>query len=631
MAELKTKTKTKEPKPKKVKAAKVKKEKGTKIKTIKTKLLWEFLGISLLPMTILGVVLTVYSSISLNKGLEDRSMDSLKAVAETTLASINFVYNGGWTIDPDGNVFKGGARMTDNNQIFINVKNKSDMDVSLYYKGFMVATSLALRDEYTEEEQELMAQGKHVNSHYVGQEAPENITKDVFETGNDATYDSFDLEGVDCYAYCLPIQNSAGATQGMLLVTMEKKEITAYIVKSVSVVVALALVLFVLMALLSAKLTQSMVRAILINKGLVDKMETGDLNIVATSEIKHLMKRKDEIGQMIVSMSKLHNQLCIIVNQMKNVANNLVTHGSSLESVAREADNTTSGIGVAVAEVAKGASHQAGEVTDATGNISQMGNLIKDIVSSVETLTKHADDMLAAQDISKQQFDRLSQTNENTKEAIASMSDQIAKTNTSIKYINEAVDMISSIADQTTLLSLNASIEAARAGEAGRGFSVVASEIQKLANESNESATRIKANIAEVITNSSNTMAEMENMKATIDEQIKSLDETIEQFDQLAAGVRATTDEAKNIEMYANKCDDARVMTEEIMNTLASISEENASGAEETTASMDTLTETVSHVAESSAEIDRVAKEINKTLEFFKLDDSVLEVALKDN
>lgn len=597
----------------------------------KAKVFWEFLFISLFPMAVLGLVITVYSAISLNKGLQQRSLDSLKAVGETTLASINFVYDGGWSVAPDGTVSKGGAVMTDNNQIFINVKKKSDMDVVLYYKGSLVASSLALKDEFSDEEKELQNQGIHVNSHYVGLEPDERLTKDVMETGKDKTYTDFKFEGASCYAYCMPILNSGGVTQGMLLVTMEKTEIASYIFKSVITIIILAAVLFFIMAFVSTKLTKSMVRSILINKNLVDRMETGDFDIIADETTLKLMKRNDEIGQMMSSMGKLHNQLCKVITEMKGISGKLLDHGASLEEVTRQADQTTGDIGIAVSEVAKGASHQAGEVTDATGNISQMGGLIKDIVSAAEVLTKSADDMLKAQEISQAQFNKLSQTNKNTMAAITAMNEQIGKTNTSIKYINEAVDMISAIADQTTLLSLNASIEAARAGEAGRGFSVVASEIQKLANESNDSATRIKANIAEVIQNSTNTMAEMQNMKTTIDEQIQCLDETIQQFDQLAQGVKATSSEAKNIEKYADRCDEARKHTEEIMNTLASISEENASGAEETTASMDTLATTMTQVSVASTDIEKLAKDMDDSLKFFRMSSEVVDNAFSDD
>ncbi len=597
----------------------------------KAKVFWEFLFISLFPMAVLGLVITVYSAISLNKGLQQRSLDSLKAVGETTLASINFVYDGGWAVAPDGTVSKGGAVMTDNNQIFINVKKKSDMDVVLYYKGSLVASSLALKDEFSDEEKELQSQGIHVNSHYVGLEPDERLTRDVMETGKDVTYTDFEFEGTSCYAYCMPILNSGGVTQGMLLVTMEKTAIASYIFKSVITIIILAAILFFVMALVSTKMTKSMVRSILINKNLVDRMETGDFDIIADETTLKLMKRNDEIGQMMSSMGKLHNQLCKVITEMKGISGKLLDHGASLEEVTRQADQTTGDIGIAVSEVAKGASHQAGEVADATGNISQMGGLIKDIVSAAEVLTKSADDMLKAQEISQSQFNKLSQTNKNTMAAITAMNEQIGKTNTSIKYINEAVDMISAIADQTTLLSLNASIEAARAGEAGRGFSVVASEIQKLANESNDSATRIKANIAEVIQNSTNTMAEMQNMKTTIDEQIQCLDETIQQFDQLAQGVKATSSEAKNIEKYADRCDEARKHTEEIMNTLASISEENASGAEETTASMDTLATTMTQVSVASTDIEKLAKDMDDSLKFFRMSTEVVDNAFSDD
>ena len=596
----------------------------------KAKVFWEFLFISLLPMAVLGLVITIYSTYTLKDGLQERTFESLKAVGETTLASVNTVYTGGWTITPDGVVMKGDTVMTDNNLVFINVKKKSNMDVTLYYKGKLTATSLAMDHEFTDEEKILMSQGVKIYTEFVGLDADERLVKDVMETNEDATYTSFEFNDVNCYAYCLPILNATGVAQGMILVTLDKADITKYILKSVIVIIVLAVILFVIMAFVSTKLTKSMVRSILINKNLVDRMETGDFDIIADETTLKLMNRKDEIGQMMSSMGKLHNQLCKVVTEMKGISGRLLEHGESLEQVTKQADETTGGIGIAVGEVATGAAHQAEEVSDASGNISQMGGLIKDIVAAAGVLTDSADDMLKAQEISQQQFNKLSQTNKNTMAAITAMNEQIGKTNTSIKFINEAVDMISSIADQTTLLSLNASIEAARAGEAGRGFSVVASEIQKLANESNDSATRIKANIAEVIQNSTNTMAEMQNMKTTIDEQIQCLDETIQQFDQLAQGVKATSSEAKNIEKYANKCDEARKHTEEIMNTLASISEENASGAEETTASMDTLAATMTQVSESSTDIERLARDMDNSLKFFRMSDEVVNTAFND-
>lgn len=601
------------------------------VKSSKAKVFWEFLFISLLPMAVLGLVITIYSTYTLKNGLQERTFESLKAVGETTLASINTVYTGGWNISPDGVVMKGETVMTDNNLVFINVKKKSNMDVTLYYKGKLTATSLAMDYEFTEEEKILQSQGQKIYTEYIGLEPDERLTEDVMNTGNDATYKSFEFNDINCYAYCLPILNTTGVAQGMILVTLDKTDVTKYILKSVIVIIILAVILFAIMAFVSTKLTKSMVKSILINKGLVDRMETGDFDIIADETTLKLMNRKDEIGQMMSSMGKLHNQLCKVISEMKGISGKLLDHGASLEQVTKQADETTGGIGIAVGEVARGASHQAAEVSDASGNISEMGGLIKDIVTAADVLNKSADDMLKAQEFSQQQFNKLSQTNKNTMTAINAMNEQIGKTNTSIKYINEAVDMISSIADQTTLLSLNASIEAARAGEAGRGFSVVASEIQKLANESNDSATRIKANIAEVIQNSTNTMAEMQNMKATIDEQIQCLDETIQQFDQLAQGVKATSSEAKNIEKYADRCDEARKHTEEIMNTLASISEENASGAEETTASMDTLAATMTQVSDASVDIEKLARDMDDSLKFFRMSDEVVDNAVNDD
>ncbi|MBO4213902.1 MAG: hypothetical protein J5876_02875, partial [Lachnospiraceae bacterium] len=93
----------------------------------------------------------------------------------------------------------------------------------------------------------------------------------------------------------------------------------------------------------------------------------------------------------------------------------------------------------------------------------------------------------------------------------------------------------------------------------------------------------------------------------------------------------ATSSEAKNIEKYADRCDEARKHTEEIMDTLASISEENASGAEETTASMDTLAATMTQVSDASVDIEKLARDMDDSLKFFRMSDVVVDNAVNDD
>lgn len=589
----------------KVKTTKAKSTGKKKNSIVGTKLFRKFVSMTGIPVLIVSIVLTIVAGISLSSALSDRTIDSLKAVAATTQATLKSMDSRDYYMNENGIVFKGDYQITDNNQIFLNIKNRARMDITFYYKNISVATSIG---------------DPKSDAYLTGEEAAETLVKNVLETGAEKSYDNFMQQGNATYAYCAPISNTMGETVGMLLVTMDKAETVAYIYKRVAFSVACGLIMSLVAVFIGIITSRRMVRPILENKRLIDQLAEGRLDAEVTQKgDKKKSGSSDEIGQMGRAVEGLQRQLTAVITEMKGVSNRLLQNGASLGEIATKADATTGDIGVAVREVSESSNNQASEIADALASIGEIGNLVDSIVDSVEKLNVTASQMEAAQNVSKTNFARLSETNDNTLAAIAQMGDQIKKTNDSIESINEAVDMISSIADQTTLLSLNASIEAARAGEAGKGFAVVAGEIQKLATESNDSATRIKQNISEVVANSTNTMNDMNNMQKILDEQISCLEETITQFEQFAEGVIATTEEAKSIKGFAAECDRAREATEKNMNTLAAISQQNASGAQETTASMDTLVETVGRVADSSQDLEKVAKEVSTSLDFFKL------------
>ena len=152
------------------------------------------------------------------------------------------------------------------------------------------------------------------------------------------------------------------------------------------------------------------------------------------------------------------------------------------------------GLGIAgtIVEIADGANSQAEETQKATENIILIGTMVEETVGQVEKLSENAQAMQKAGDEAIETLKQLDSTNGKTKEAIDRIYAQTHTTNESALKIKEATTMIAEIAEETNLLSLNASIEAARAGEQGKGFAVVAAQIQKLAEQSNESARQIE-------------------------------------------------------------------------------------------------------------------------------------------
>ena len=179
--------------------------------------------------------------------------------------------------------------------------------------------------------------------------------------------------------------------------------------------------------------------------------------------------------------------------------------------------------------------------------------------------------------------------------------------------------LISAIADQTNLLSLNASIEAARAGEAGKGFAVVATEIQKLSVESNASTVRISEAIAELSANSKNSMTVMAEVNEKLGEQQQKLEETKAMFTNVSEGISTSRNGTAEIQTRAKSVDEARAMVIDIVSNLSAISEENAASTEETTASMAELNETINQLAHSANDLKDLALTLDEETKFFKI------------
>jgi len=292
----------------------------------------------------------------------------------------------------------------------------------------------------------------------------------------------------------------------------------------------------------------------------------------------------------------------------------------NMEDMANQCSTTTGEISSAVEDVSSGAMNQAEETETASIHVNKIGDMITEIVASVDNLGSASKEMQDASDESSVIIKELSDSNDKTTEAIEKIGVQVNTTNESVQAIKQAIDMITSIATETNLLSLNASIEAARAGEHGRGFAVVASEIQKLAEESNASATQISQIIEHLLKDSEETVRVMGEVDAIVKEQKEKLDETKAKFEQVTDGVASTRKEAESIEQQASACDAARSQVMGVIESLSAISEENAAGAEETNAAMEELNANLTMLAQNAKDLLELSTELEKNMEFFKID-----------
>ncbi len=568
----------------------MKKRKGFGIKIILT-----FLGV--VPALTIALVLIMYSRTSLADGLTTRSLDGLELLATSVRAGYSNM-TGEFHMGDEGDFYVGDFNISQGTDEIDAYVADSDADVTICLGKTRVATSLK------------NSSGERI----VGTD----IADDVWNTvSGGKVYRTSDIviNGLDYCAVYVPLYRGLDII-GAVFAGEPKTEVQAFINKKIASFVILGNVLIILFGTSSILIASRLAKMILSAKKALDVLSQGDLNVIVDERVTH---RTDEIGEIGRAVKSLAERLKGIVSNLIQSINELNRAGVSLESVAAQSSAAADEISSAVEDISKGAVSQAEEIETASTQIANMGAVIEKIVGNVGDLTSTADNMSNLGDQSIDTIGALSESNDRTNGSIKNIGRQIRDTDDSIKKISAATALITSIASQTKLLSLNASIESARAGEAGRGFAVVATEIQKLAVQSNEAATEIHDIIEVLLSDSEATLREMNETEALVKEQQVKLDETRSKVDEVNDGIIVSKDNTFKIKSNADECDNARVQVVDIITNLSAISEQNAASAEETTASMQELNATINTLSEEATLLKELAQQLEEDMKFFKV------------
>lgn len=351
--------------------------------------------------------------------------------------------------------------------------------------------------------------------------------------------------------------------------------------------------------------------------GMVNRF--ADMDFTKDEKEDILSKRNDETGDMSRSIKKMREQMEKMILDIRKRSEELFATSDVLSKDSEETYEMVIQVEKAVSEIAEGATSQAGETQKATESVITIGNMVEETASEAGRLHDNTDVIKNLGSEANSTLADLTEINRKTKEAIEIISGQTNTTNESALKIREATALITSIATETNLLSLNASIEAARAGEQGRGFAVVASQIQKLAEQSNESAKTIEHIVSALINDSEKAVHTMEEVKDVMEEQNTKVDKAGEIFEDVLRGIEVTIKGVTTISDYTTKMDSARVKVVDVVQNLTAIAEENAAATEETSASATEVNNIIGNISDKAKDVRSIAENLHDTVEMFKL------------
>ncbi|MCI8299344.1 MAG: methyl-accepting chemotaxis protein [Lachnospiraceae bacterium] len=560
----------------------------------------KILAITLIPLLTLVIVGTVYSARIIRLGMEDEALKRLADTVDGVMQALNALDEGDFYLEGE-TLYKGEENILEKLSYFETFSEQSQIDITLFYGDVRRVTTL--KDQNT---------GEHI----VGTQAADHVKSMVLEKGQSFTDMDLQLSGQDYFCYYAPMKNADGTIVGMIFAGEPSSGIRQYIYSGISKVVIMSLVIIALGTVVVIWFARRIGKAIQMEENVIEELAAGNLHITINPQLK---KRQDELGKSARALDYLVTELSDILCNIQKSSGELMESGHLLDEMAERVNTNAGEIGRAVGEISEGASTQAEEIEHASGQIMDMGSMIEHIAGGVEKLNTTSITMKQAGDTSAEIMQHLAESTDRTNQAIQKIGAQVYATNESAQKIQEAVEIISTIADQTSLLSLNASIEAAKAGEFGKGFAVVASEIQKLADESSQSAQIITDVIAALLTESDMTVKVMQEVETIISEQREKLEATQKHFAEVEHGINSSREDTGMIEERTRVCDDSRKTVVDVIENLSALSQENAASAQETTASMEELGATTSMLLEAANNLKRLSDQIDEEMKFFQL------------
>lgn len=564
------------------------------------KLQYKMLILAIIPVLIMGIVAILISNTVVKNKLLDDAKQKLKATSNAVLAAYD-QNAGDYFVNATGDVWKGAYNVSLSTPFIDDIAEKTGIEVTFFYNDTRLVTSLKDAD------------GKRI----LGSKAGDFLVENVLQEGNEVFTNRVLVDGTFYFGYYVPVhQNNSDEIIGMVFAGMPVKEIYASL-NLITMIFTVAILVILVIAVIGCLLvSRGIAKSIRNSMDVVKQISEGNLNV----EIEQsMLDRKDEAGALSCNTQTLIDNLSAMIGKISNNTMTLNASSEEMNAAAGQAGNAVGNINDDLHNMLTGAVEQTGNAQNIKNSIHNMNIHLEKTLGEVDHLSDETKAMLDARNDVDKSLNQLDASNQDVMTEVENIQKQTQQNNESVEKIIAAVSYISDIADQTNLLSLNASIEAARAGETGKGFAVVAEEIGKLANQSNEASTEISELVNLLSYNSSQTMDIMDSVQDAMNDRTKKLVETANIFKQLQEHVSHVAD---GVDVIRDATVQLGKETNEIgkdIKNLSDIAQRNEDTVKGTISFSDGVLGTVNSVTEMSTEVSSSANDMAGVVSHFRM------------
>ena len=553
------------------------------------------------PVVLLGLLSIFFMLTTVRSSMMEEIEEGLKGTAAATLAAYD-QNTGDYMESSNGDIWKGSYNISRSESLVDRIRDNTGMDVTFFYGDRRIMTSA------------VDSNGDRI----LNSPAGDRIVEKVLQNGEEYFSSAVSLDGVMNYGYFMPVYQNGSDDEiiGMVFVGTDKESKDAVvngIIFGIGAAVCVAMILCIGVGL---KLATSISHNIKKSISIMGKVAEGDLTVWVDDK---MLKRKDEIGDLSRVTVKLKDTLKGILKGISENSASLLEASRALGNAADTTNGTMNEVQDAVSQVVANSTEQSKNSESTSENMRIMGEHITETSTEVDTLNQNAASM---QKSSKKTADTLAQLchiNEEVERIIGEVKEQTDRTNVSIQKINTAMEFITSIAEETNLLSLNASIEAARAGESGRGFAVVADQIKKLAEQSNQSGHEIEETTKALMEDSAREMEIMQRMQEIITEQSGSMQETRANVSEVLKEIEDSMQSILQIRESTGRLAESRGEVMEAVEQLSQIAHDNVDSTQQTYTETQEVLDTFRQVYDSAEQLKKIADELAESMQYFKM------------